>query len=80
MRDRFADILFSGLSEKSMQKRDAGDANSAYAPDSLTFGLFVWLVSLPQPIETAEQKRLDLKCAAFVGDDAHIVPLHQGLM
>ena len=24
-------ILFSGLSEKSMQKRDAGDANSAYA-------------------------------------------------
>ena len=25
-------ILFSGLSEKSMQKRDAGDVNSAYAP------------------------------------------------
>ena len=29
MRDASGGILFSGLSEKSMQKRDAGDANSA---------------------------------------------------
>ena len=31
--DASGGILFSGLSEKSMQKRDAGDANSAYAPE-----------------------------------------------
>ena len=57
VQDASGGILFSGLSEKSMQKRDAGDANSAYAPNSLTFGFFAWLVSLLQPIETAEQKR-----------------------
>ena len=57
VRDASGGILFSGLSEKSMQKRDAGDANSAYAPNSLTFGFFAWFVSLLQPIEAAEQKR-----------------------
>ena len=31
--DASGGILFSGLSEKSMQKRDAGDVNSAYAPE-----------------------------------------------
>ena len=31
--DASGGILFSGLSEKSMQKRDVGDANSAYAPE-----------------------------------------------
>ena len=31
--DASGGILFSGLSEKSMQKRDAVDANSAYAPE-----------------------------------------------
>ena len=34
-------ILFSGLSEKSMQKRDAGERNSAYAPEKLFVSLYV---------------------------------------
>ena len=39
VRYRFADILFSGLSEKSMQKRDAGERNSADAPEKLVVSL-----------------------------------------
>ena len=42
---------------KDMEEKTVRTRNSAVAPDSLTFGLFAWLVSLPQPIETAEQKR-----------------------
>ena len=34
-------ILFSGLSEKSMQKRDAGERNSAVAPEKLFVSLYV---------------------------------------
>ncbi len=49
-----------------MQKRDAGDANSAYAPDSLTFRLFTWPVSLPQPIESAKQKRAKPESPAWI--------------
>ena len=64
--DASGGILFSGLSEKSMQKRDAGDANSAYAPDSLTFRLFTWPVSLPQPIEAAKQKRAKPESPAWI--------------
>ena len=60
--------------KKVCKKETLGTRNSAYAPDSLTFGLFAWLVSLPQPIETADKKRLDLKCTAFVGGDTCIVP------
>ena len=33
VRDASGGILFSGSSEKSMQKRDAGERNSAYAPE-----------------------------------------------
>ena len=39
--DASGGILFSGLSEKSMQKRDAGERNSAYAPEKLFVSLYV---------------------------------------
>ena len=66
--------FFLACQKKVCKKETLGTRNSAYAPDSLTFGLFAWLVSLPQPIETADKKRLDLKCTAFVGGDTCIVP------
>ena len=69
-----AAYFFLACQKKVCKKETLGTRNSAYAPDSLTFGLFAWLVSLPQPIETADKKQLDLKCTAFVGGDTHIVP------
>ena len=45
--DASGGILFSGLSEKSMQKRDAGDANSAYAPEKQFVTLCVWPLHHP---------------------------------
>ena len=45
--DASGGILFSGLSEKSMQKRDAGDANSAYAQKKLVVPFCV--LSLHRP-------------------------------
>ena len=54
---RSAGHIFSVLAEKIWKKRPLERFYSAVAPESLTFGLFAWLVSLPQPIETAEQKR-----------------------
>ena len=41
VRDASGGILFSGSSEKSMQKRDAGERNSAYAPEKLFVSLYV---------------------------------------
>ena len=41
VRNASGGILFSGLSEKSMQKRDAGERNSAYAPEKLFVSLYV---------------------------------------
>ena len=45
------------LAEKIWKKRPLERFYCAVAPEPLTFGLFTWLVSLPQPIETAKQKR-----------------------
>ncbi len=45
------------LREKIWKKRPLERFYCAVAPEPLTFGLFTWLVSLPQPIETAKQKR-----------------------
>ena len=41
VRNASGGILFSGFSEKSMQKRDAGERNSAYAPEKLFVSLYV---------------------------------------
>ena len=41
VRNASGGILFSGLSEKSMQKRDAGERNGAYAPEKLFVSLCV---------------------------------------
>ena len=54
---RSAGHIFSVLAEKIWKKRPLERFYSAVAPEPLTFGLFAWLASLPQPIETAEQKR-----------------------
>ena len=54
---RSAGHIFFVLAEKIWKKRPLERFYCAVAPEPLTFGLFTWLVSLPQPIETAEQKR-----------------------
>ena len=54
---RSAGHIFSVLAEKIWKKRPLERFYCAVAPEPLTFGLFTWLVSLPQPIETAKQKR-----------------------
>ena len=45
------------MREKIWKKRPLERFYCAVAPEPLTFGLFTWIVSLPQPIETAKQKR-----------------------
>ena len=45
------------MAEKIWKKRPLERFYCAVAPEPLTFGLFTWLVSLPQPIETPKQKR-----------------------
>ena len=61
-----AAYFFLTCQKKVCKKRDAADANSAYAPEHLTFGLFSWLVSLPRSIETAEKKRAKPENTAWI--------------